>query len=436
MFESTRSGPPRRPARSPWVLLLLLAGPAAAQQPRTVTLEEAIRLAVQRDPAAVAAEAAADNARSDRLVARGAFLPTFNFNTAFANSSNERFDQNTGRLVSESYTAQAQGSYELFAFGRKLAQLRSTGADVAAADAEYDSQRFATVLRTTELFYSAAAGANLARVADQRLARARQQLAAAQTRLELGTVTQSDVLRAELEVGNAEVAVLDAQSALRTSALELGRQIGLSEAVHTTEAALPERAPQLPETAVLLAAAERGSPGVVAAEMSLRSRHAERLAAYTPYLPTVRVTGGYDWFAFDWPPSQQSWSLRLVASLPVFNGFQREAALQRAAAAERVAEARARDARNQARVAVESAVAEIASAEQRVRIADRAVTLAREDLRVIEERYAIAAATILEVQTSQLALSDAEVAAVRARQALGTSLAQLESILGRQLNEG
>jgi len=408
--------------------------PPAAQQPQTVTLDEAIRLSLLRDPAAVAAEAAADNARSDRLTARGSFLPNLTVNTTFGNSSNTRFDQNTGRLVSESYTAQAQGSYEVFAFGRKLANLRSASAAVDAAEARYDSQRFATVLTTTRLFYDAAASADLASAAQQRLERAREQLTAAQTRLELGTATQSDVLRAELEVGNSEVAVLTAESSLRTSALELGRQLGLSEAVHTAPSALPETAPPLPEMAVLQAWAERSAPTVAAADATLKSRRADRLAAYTPYLPTIRLSGGYDWFAFSWPPTDRSWSLRLVASLPVFNGFQRESALQRANAAERVAEARARDARIAARVSVESAVAEIESAERRVQIADRAVGLAQEDLRVIEERYGLGVATILELQTSQVALSDAEVAAVQSRQSLGTAIATLESILGRKLN--
>lgn len=418
------------------LLVLLAAAPGAGQEARTLSLDEALRLAVQRDPAAVAAEASLTNARADQLISRGAFLPTVTVNSSFANSSNERFDQNSGRLVSESYQAQAQGSYELFAFGRRLANLRAAGAQVRAADAQYEAQRFATVLRTTEVFYAAAAAADIARAADQRLERARQQLSVAQTRLELGTVTQSDVLRAELELGNAEVAVLDAQAALRNTRLELGRQVGLAEAVGTVPAALPERAPELPGTETLIAIAEGSAPSVTAAEMTLRSRRAERLAAYTPYLPTLRLTGGYDWFSFDWPPRDQSWSLRLVASLPVFNGFQREGAVQRAAAAERLAQARARDARIAARVSVEGAVADIASAEQRVRIADRAVGLAREDLRVVEERYGIGMVTILELQTSQVALSDAEVAAVRARQMLGTAVARLQSILGRNITEG
>jgi outer membrane protein len=102
---------------------------------------------------------------------------------------------------------------------------------------------------------------------------------------------------------------------------------------------------------------------------------------------------------------------------------------------ERIAEARARDATIAARVAVESAADEISSASRRVTIADRSVSLAREDLRVQEERYAIGVATILDLQTSQVALSDAEVAAVRARQALGTAVARLEAILGQTLRE-
>ncbi|HSJ14309.1 MAG TPA: TolC family protein [Longimicrobiales bacterium] len=415
--------------------LVLSAGRTAAQQARTVTLEEAIRLAVERDPLAVAADVAVSNARADQLVARGALLPSLNLNTFWANSSNERFDQATGRLVSESYTAQLQGGWDIFAGGRRFANLRSTSASLAAADAQFRSQRYNTILRTTQLFYAAAAASDLVRVSEQRLERARQQLTAANTRLELGTVTRSDVLRAELELGNAELALLEVEADLRRSGLELGRQIGVEQMVAAAPAALPDSAPPLAPTEQLIVEATRASPAVRAAESTSRARRAERLAAWTPYLPTVRLSGGYDWFSFDWPPNQRSWSMRVTASLPVFNNFQRESALQRAGAAERLAEAREQDLRLQAHVLVESGVADIAAAERRVQIADRAVQLAREDLRVIEERYGLGHATIIELQTSQVALSDAEVAAVTSRQTLGTAIAQLEAVLGRTINE-
>jgi outer membrane protein len=417
------------------IFTTLAALPARAQEIPVYTLDQVVRMAVELDPAAVAAEAGVANARTDVMQALGSWLPSVNTLTRYNNSSNQRFDQTTGRLVSESYTAQLNAGYDIFTGGRRLIGQRSASAALDAADAQYSSQRYSTILRATEVFYAAAAAEGLVAAAEQRLQRARDQMTAAGTRLELGTATQSDALRAEIEVGNAESALLDAQSGRRNTTLELGRLVGRAGQVRPADAALPDRAPALPALDVLVQRATSASPSVVAADAALRLRRAERLAAYTPYLPTIRVTGGYDWYSIDFPPEQRSWSMAVVANLPLFNGFQREATVQRAQAAERVAEARRRDAEIQARVAVESAAAEIASAERRVVIADRAMILAREDLRVQEERYAMGIATILDLQTSQVNLADAEINAVRARQALGTALARLESILGQRLRE-
>jgi outer membrane protein TolC len=352
---------------------------------------------------------------------------------ANSNSSNQRFDQTTGQLVSENYTAQVQASYELFGGGRRFAELRATGADVRAAEARERAQRFETGLLTTEIFFSAAAASDLLVAAEQRLARAEQQLEFARARLELGTATTSDELRAEIEVGNAELAVVDAQSSLRRSRLQLSRQIGSEEEVTPAAASLPSEAPELPATEDLVQRALRSAPSVLAAEATLRSRGADKLAAMTPYLPTVRINGGYDWTAFQFPPREQSWSLRVTASYPVFNGFQREAGLSRARAQERLATAQARDATLGARVSVESAVQDIGAAARRSEISERSVVLAREDLRVQEERYQIGATTILDLQSSQVALAEAEVAAVRARQELGSAVARLEAILGEPI---
>lgn len=420
------------------LVLLLGAGlwaPLSAQRaPRTLSLEEAIRLSLERNPVTVAAEGAVSNARADVLQARGSWIPTVNLNSFYSNSSNQRFDQTTGRLVSENYTAQLQSSYVVFDAGQRLMQNRSAGAALNAADANYRASTFQTALLTTQVFYAAAAAADLLHAAEARLARAQQQTTFAQTRLDVGTATASDLLRAQLEEGNAELAVLDARSALETASLQLSQQVGLDEEVQPAPEALPNRAPPLPSIEELVQRATASAPAVVAAQATRRSRHADRLAAYMPFLPTLRLSGGYDWFSFTFPPNQQSWSLRLTASLPVLNGFQREAALQRAAAAERTAEARARDAVIGARVAAESAAREIMAADQRVVIADRAAKLAEEDLRVQEERYQLGASTILDLEASQIALADAEAAAIRARQGLGTAIAQLEAVLGQRLD--
>ena len=84
---------------------------------------------------------------------------------------------------------------------------------------------------------------------------------------------------------------------------------------------------------------------------------------------------------------------------------------------------------------VEDAVLRIEAARQRVAIAERGRTVAEEDLRVQAERYQLGVTTILDLQTSQVALSDAENAWVLERQNLGLALAQLEAVLGRSIEE-
>jgi outer membrane protein len=412
-----------------------VAGAPAPPVPPVLTLEQAIDLALDHAPAAVAAEASVSAARADLLQTRGSLLPSLAVSSTYNNSSNQRFDQATGQLVSENYAAQLTSSYEVFSGGRRLAQLRAAGAGLDAADARRGEQTYVVVLQATETFYAAAAAADLAAVAEQRLERARQQEEFAANRYELGTATTSDLLRAQIEVANAELGAMEAQSSLRVSSLELGRLVGVAGGARPADAALPTTPPVLPGLDHLIARALDSAPAVRAAEAVRASRRAERLAAFTPYVPSLRVTGGYDWFAFDFPPEQRSWSVRLVASLPVFNGFQREAALMRASAAERAAEAQARDVVIATRVAVESAAQAIELAGHRVRVSERTVELAREDLRVQEERYQIGAATILDLQASQLTLAEAEVARVRARQGLGGAIARLEAILGEPLGE-
>jgi outer membrane protein TolC len=405
----------------------------AVEAVESVTREEAVRLALERSPAAVGARGATRVAEAGVLEARGAWLPSLNANSTYSNSSNTRFDQSTGQLVSESYTAQLQATYELFTGGRKLAGWRAASASLHAAEARERGQRFATILETTRIFYEAAAAEELLVAARQRLERAQRQQEFADTRRLVGTATRSDVLRAELETADAELAVLDAEAQLRTARLALGRQIGRPGAVQPVAGALPEEAPRIPLVEVLVARAEENAPVAVAARAELDRAGSEKLQAWSQYVPSLRMTGGYDWFSFRWPPDEESWSLRLIASLPLFNGFTREATVARAEAERRVAEAESRDAVLAARAAVADAAGQIDTAARRVQIAARALELAREDLRVIEERYQLGAATILDLQTSQVALADAEVGWVRARQELGVAVAALEAELGEPL---
>ncbi|HET9332171.1 MAG TPA: TolC family protein [Gemmatimonadota bacterium] len=416
-------------------LLAPAATSGAQEELGSVSHEEAIRLALERSPIDVAARGATRVAEAGVLEARGSWLPFVAANSTYSQSSNERFDQSTGQLTSESYTAQLTGAYDVFTGGRRIANWQAASASLRAAEALERGQRYATILETTRIFYQAAAGEELLSAARQRLERASRQQEFVETRRLIGTATRSDALRAELELADAEVAVLDAETQLLTSRLALGRQIGRPGAVRPEAGALPEVPPAIPPVEVLVERAERNAPDAVAARAELDRAESEKREVWGEYIPSLRLTGGYDLFSFDWPPDEESWNLRLTASFPVFNGFAREANMVRAEAERRTAEAEARDAVLLVRALVEDDAGRVDTATRRVEIARRALELAREDLRVIEERYQLGAATIIDLQTSQIALADAEVAWVRSRQELGVAVAALEADLGEPLSE-
>src|SRR5690606_38662751 len=159
----------------------------------------------------------------------------------------------------------------------------------------------------------------------------------------------------------------------------------------------------------ILEIAERRSPAVIAAEEETVAASASFSAARTAYLPTVSFSTGYDWAnqAASFAGGTTSWSLSLRMSYPIFNGFQREASVERARLTQRVTSLREDVARLTAREQADAAYQTLVTAERAIEIAAEATAVAMEDLRVVRERYSVGAATILDILVSQAAADQA-----------------------------
>ena len=78
-------------------------------------------------------------------------------------------------------------------------------------------------------------------------------------------------------------------------------------------------------------------------------------------------------------------------------------------------------------------LAALAAARTSIEIALASRIAADEDLRVLQERYRLGAATILDLLTSQITLDQAEVDVIRARLDYLVAKAQIEALIGREL---
>ncbi|HET9986437.1 MAG TPA: TolC family protein [Longimicrobiales bacterium] len=416
--------------------------PAAAQQPaapESVTLEQAVRLALEHSPTMVQAEGGIRNADAAQRSAVGAFLPSLSLSAGSSLASSDRYNSATNTVISgasrRSYNAGVSSSVDLYTGGRHTAELNRAKANGDAADANLVAQRFSVTLQAQNAFFDVLRAGELARVAQSQLQTAQEGQAAAEQRLKVGSATRSDVLRSQLAVTQAKQALSQAQSQERAAQFALGRLVGTTAPVAATAPPSLEPKPLAIPPEELAAMVQSQAPVVTAAAADVKAGQAGVKVARAQYLPTLRLSGGYNWlnqqFGFD--NLQGSWSVGLGISLPVFNGFQREQQVEQASVQEDVARAQLEDAQRGVRADLEKALAGLSNAEQQIELSQQAVQVAEEDLRVQRERYRLGASTILDQVTSQQNLAEAQKNLVNARYDYQIARAQVEALVGRSL---
>ena len=427
--------------RSLMVAFAVLAPMAAhAQTPAadTLTLKQVVDRALQVSPDIVLAESSILNAQSGERVAFGAFIPSLSLTTNAGLASQERLNPETNTLVSgssDSYRAGLNAGMDVYTGGRRGADRRRAIAVTDAAEATLLERRFAVTLNATRAYFDVAKTRELIAVAEARVNRAQEGQVAAERRLQVGSATRSDVLRSQLETTNARNALAIAKAQYRTAAYALGRLVGADGPVYAqpfTEAT-PRALPHTDEELARLALEQ--APFVSAANANYESARAGATAARAQYLPSLRLTGGYNWFNSNpaFTEGQLSWNTSLGISYPLFNGFTREDQIARAEGTARNANATYADARRRARAELERVLGALRLAEEQVALTKQAVEVAQEDLRVQEARYQQGMSTILDRITSQVNLMDAERNGVAARYDYEIARAELAALIGRSL---
>ena len=416
------------------------ASPATGQTASadTLTLQQVIERAQTVSPEIVQAENSILTAQSAERVAMGGYLPSLSMTTNYGMASTDRLNPETNTLVSgsaDSYRAGLNAGIDVYTGGRRGAENRRADAVTDAAQATLIERRFAVILTATRAYFDVAKARELVTVAEARVQRAQEGQVAAERRLQVGSATRSDVLRSQLETTNARNALASANAQYRSASYALGRLVGADGPAYAQPytAQAPRALPHTDEELVRLALEQ--APFVTAATANLESARASATATRAQYLPTLRLSGSYNWFNSDpsFNDGQLSWNMGLGISYPIFNGFTREDQIARAEATARNASATSLDARRRARAELERVLSALRLAEEQVALTKQAVEVAQEDLRVQEARYQQGMSTILDRITSQVSLMDAERNQVAARYDYEIARAELAALIGRSL---
>ncbi len=449
MPSQTPAAVPVRSIRSALpVLLLAILVPlrGAAQQP--CSLEECIGRALEFNPAVGRADRQYSGSVIQRREAGAALLPSVSLTGAFSRytsvSPQRLLNPATNQIVEGSATALTSMSYYS---GLSVSQRlfdRSVTARYTQALATEENSRAAAlleqqqvVLLTYQAYYGLLRSERNLEVAQTDLAYNQELLSQVKTLLELGRVARVDVLRQESAVAAAEQRFITARNGMEKARAELNYVMGRSpmeplQIVDDLEEV---------ETAVSLEAvfdeAQRSHPGIRQAALGVVAAQAGLEAARAAHWPTMNASGNYSWRGTSYEDIQDAfsrnytWSVGVSIYLPMFDGLRSKYGIDRALVdvdgARQDREATARQVSRE----VHRAVLDLREADQVLASARRSIELAREAVRLAEERYELGTGTLLEVNASQLDRVNAQYGSVQALFNLKIARAALDFAMGR-----
>lgn len=408
----------------------------------SVTLDQALKLALNVRPGIVDAMGQLGNAEIGVRAAYGAFLPSLS-----ASASGGAFysqvpvpDPVTHQLTgvgdqtSGSVSFGLNVSLDLFTGFRRGKLVSAARLDQDAARANLKAAEAQARLDVANAFYGALNAAQLVESRRDRLNRAESQLRIAIARQTTGGATVSDSLRAFVQLGEAQLNLLTAESQQAAAELTLAQVIGRPGRAVARDDPQFHSPSTILDTAALGAQAITLAPTVASADAQAAAARAQLAAARSGYWPTLSLGGGVAYAgAANANPLFQSRQLALSLNVPIFSQFRQQQLVQQSVAVWASAEARAADIRRTVSVQVASQVAALRTAAEQMRITTLSAEAARADLRVQLERYRLGSATTLDVLNSQSSVSQNDEGALNARFNYLRSRAQLEALVGHPL---
>ncbi|MDB4900484.1 MAG: outer rane efflux protein [Gemmatimonadetes bacterium] len=484
-------------------LSLALSAPRAGAQSGAVntppagaplTLDEAISLARRNNPVFLAQTDARRTADAAVRSARGAFLPSAD--ATFGGRYQEGGQQFFNGAPLGASSNSIQGSYGVSLNYRVNAATfvnpKAAVANRDAVDADITGQSEQLRAAVTQQYLTVLQAQAFSALQDTLVNTARVQLDLAKAKVAVGSGTILDIRRAEVALGQSQVALLKARNDVEVQRLRLLQQIGIQPAPVTLTTDFVVAPPNFALDS-LLAIARAQNPAILA--LRSRERAAElntrvAKAAYTPTLSIATGLGGnsYQYTDPNYLVTQQRANLAgsqayciqqdslrtrvglpaadcvtgytlteaqianiqasngrffsyrkspfgfsAQLSLPIFDNFVREERVQQATVARDDAayNVRAKDLALTADVT--QAYLTLATAAQTVTLQEQNASKAKEELAFAEERYRVGAATFLDVVTSRSTYEQALIDRVNAVYDYHKAFAALENAVGRPL---
>ena len=413
-------------SRTPWMIftalmVLLFASAlcgAAEIAERTLTIEECIALAEANHPSLEEARA--------NLAVQQAKMGQVKSDSALKGTLSAGGSRRTGS--DESYSATFSVSKLLTDSGKNALERKSQSLSIDSANESGREALLALHKNVKDAYYGLLLAILKRDQAESAVQTYQKHLEQARGFYEAGARALFDVTKAEVDLSTAKITLVTAEKVLGTARAALSRAVGVD--LEDVRPATDFRAPQsLPEEDFALIQALENRPDIRTARLKSESGKLGVSLAAKGNAATVSLSGSSSLVGTDLPPDD-SFSLSVNLSVPVFDGGLTKSRISEARAVLSATEASGRQTEQTVRYEVRASLLAVREAEARISAAELLVRQAEENLTLAEGRYETGVGSVLEVADAILAANSAQVSLFQAKADYSTSLAALEKTLG------
>ena len=394
-----------------------------------LTLHDACNLALANNLALRATFLTRAEAAGFIEEARGEALPQIGLTGSASSVLEPRGD------TPETYSAGLRITQPVWRSGVVEAGLRYARLYAASTDAEIRQQVQATIAKVAGYYLDVLLKQHLVTVYEESVAVAERMLQTAKNKRAAGTVSDYEVLRAEVEVSTTRADLLNERNSLRTTKIALLYALGVNQ---QSDAKLSGTLTYIAETyndADLIHTALVSRSDLVMREAAARMAKAKVAAARGEYGPKADIfLGGV--FA-DPDPSNATrrhwndeWVVGASMTFTLFDGFTRHGKWVQAVSQQQQAEANLKDAEEAVRVEIAKAQLDLRYADELYQSQKKNIELAREALRMMESGFRMGRNTQIEVLDAQSALTEAMGRYFNAIHAHSTARLNVRRVLG------
>ena len=431
--------PPGYPERFP-------PGPLMAPDLPVMSLEQLIQIALDNQPRIRSAQAALEAADARLGIARAGYFPlistTIGYNRQTANVAGG-VNPATGnvavrRVSGDSVNRQdftARFSQNVFDSFRRESRVQAAREEETAAEFDLSTTRQDVILNVQQAYYNYLLARRLVEVNQEAVRRNILNLERARGFFEVGTRPKIDVTRAQVDLANAELALVRARNNVAVTFAALNNAIGMPEHPLYRISEELEIPPPTIKPEELVGTLEQSSRIALenrtelrALRARIRSAESSLTLAKRDFLPSLSADANWNYRGQELPYAP-NWVVGATLTVPVLNPplfsqvDQAAANLASAQASEEITS-------QNIMLEVQQSFVDLVSARERVRTADVLVTQARENLELAQGRYQVGVGPLIDVTDAELALTQAESENIQAIVDFKLSEARLQKAMG------